>query len=200
MAISRTRLLMMGVGDAALGHHLTCRTRVLSSRMSVGDPGFLSALKSIGGAALSFVPGGGAIQRGLSVTGSLLSKRRTAPMMSRLPGVPTAMAPQPTVFNRILNRLPNITPTQARSAGLGVAASALGALGIGHVLGAAAPTAVHGMRMPGRRHRRMRVTNIKALGRSTRRLAGFHKLSQHVEQQLSHLVRRRTRTRHAFGK
>ena len=200
MALSRTRLLMMGIGDPALAHHLCCRTRVLSSRMSVGDPGFLSALKSIGGAALSFVPGGGVVKHGLSIAGSILSRPKT-PVLAR-GGAPMVMAPQPSVVNRILNRaLPNITPTQARAGGFGVAGAALGALGIGQIFGGGAvPPAVAAAAGMRRRRRRMRVTNIKALGRSTRRLAGFHKLSQHVEQQLSHLVRRRTRTRRAFGK
>ena len=191
MALSRTRLLMMGVGDAATCHQLTCRSRVI--RAAVGDPGFLSALKSIGGAALSFVPGGGAVSASLRAAGSALSRPKapsTAPFVPYRP--PMVMAPQPTLINRALNLLPNITPAQARAGGLGIAGAALGALGIG---AAVAPRVTKDGRITHRRRHRMRVTNIKALGRSTRRLAGFHKLAQHVEAQLSHLVRRRARGR-----
>lgn len=198
MALSRTRLLMMGVGDPASCAFLSNRTRVLSSRRSVGDPGFLSALKSIGGAALSFVPGGGAARLAISKAGSMLSR---PPILSAT-GRPMAMAPQTSLVNRALNLLPNITPAQARAGGLGIAGAALSAAGLGAVLGrpsAAAPAAGAATFFGGRRRRRMRATNIRALGRATRRLASFHKLAVHTEQQLSHLVRRRTR-RAAFGR
>lgn len=185
MAIPRTRLLMAGIGDPALCHALTRRTIV------VGDPGLFSVL---GRFAKGFVKGAAGLPIG-----------RAAP-------TPTPMfsPPAPTITQRALNLLPNITPQQARTGGLFVAGTAGGlaaggALGragsiltagknvLGGLLGgggtAAGAVARGGMR--GGRRRHMRATNVKALRRATRRLAGFHRLAVATERSLGHLVRHR---------
>src|SRR5258707_8850309 len=40
----------------------------------MGDPGFFSIVKSLGGAALGMVPGGGIVKTGLRTAGGLLQK------------------------------------------------------------------------------------------------------------------------------
>src|SRR5258707_11465049 len=40
----------------------------------MGDPGFFSIVKSLGGAALGLVPGGGIVKTGLRTAGGLLQK------------------------------------------------------------------------------------------------------------------------------
>jgi hypothetical protein len=187
MAISRTRLLMMGIGDPAVCHALTRRTIV------VGDPGIGGFFKRIAGAAgnigASFVPGG-AIGR------DLIRRSLGAGAPARPPAL--FQAPRPSLLQRGLNLLPNITPQQARSGGIALAGTAIGALGggvLGRFLGGAAGPAPTGGRMiaGGRRRRHMRATNVKALRRATRRLSSFHRLAVSTESALSHLVRRRSR-------
>ena len=184
MAISRTRLLMMGVGDAATVHHYCCRSRV------VGDPFLGLALPAIVGGIKKI---GGLFKKG--PTSSAAKYTQLSPMQKLAQVLP----------------LPAVSPQTAQNLGIGIAgiagaaaAAIAGAPGIvggaGSVLskmrtmgGAGGVRAVaRPIGLPGMRHRRhMRSTNIKALGRATRRLASFHRLAMATERHLSHLVRRR---------
>ena len=49
-----------------------------------------------------------------------------------------------------------------------------------------ANTVVSWFSTAGRRHKRIRVTNVKALNRSVRRLEGFRRLASRVEKALAH--------------
>src|SRR5258707_13181852 len=125
----------------------------------MGDPGFFSIVKSLGGAALGMVPGGGIVKTGLRTAGGLLQKGGGA----------------------IMKR-----PLSAAGAAAGVGIAATAGLGRAGLFGRAAgkhPSArhLHALGMGLKRARpRMNWTNVNALRRSLRRPHGFAKLAMRV--------------------
>src|SRR5574337_462403 len=77
--VSRTRLIMMGVGDPGVAHRMH-RT------LLIGDPGLLDVLGRVGQAAAGFFPGGSAITAGI---GALRQRVKRAE-----PTVTAAVRPQ----------------------------------------------------------------------------------------------------------
>jgi hypothetical protein len=137
-----------------------------------GDPGFFSIVKSLGGAALGLVPGGGIVKTGMRTAGGLLAAGKGA----------------------IMKR-----PLSAAGAAAGVAVLAAGGMGRAGVFGRAAgkrPSARHlrALAMGLKRAKpRMNVTNVHALRRSLRRAHGFAKLAMRT----IHLIHPRKKVR--FG-
>jgi hypothetical protein len=138
-----------------------------------GDPGFFSIVKSLAGSALGLVPGGGIVKSGLRTAGGLLSRGGG---MARSAG---------QVAKAGILRNPRLTAAGAAGA---VAAAGFGA---GRMTKKQAMAAAAGL--PFRRHRRMRVTNPKALHRALRRAHGFAKLAMRT----IHLIHPRKKVR--FG-
>lgn len=133
-----------------------------------GDPGFWSTLGGIAKSAASFIPGvGPAISAALSAIPSKAAKV-AAPAAA---GAATAIVkpgPLATATKGVL--------TAVKAHPVLTAAGAAGLIGAG--IGAGGTAAVHALRGGGvRRHRRMRVTNPKALRRAIRRTQGFAKLA-----------------------
>lgn len=130
-----------------------------------GDPGFLSFLKGIGSAAASFIPG----------IGGIASK---------------AIMNIPTPVKKIAARVVKSAAEHPALTAAGAAATTAAAAGgiALHTKGTSmTPAAAGGMSMGGRRglggtgrHRRMHVTNVKALHRSLRRIKGFEKVARSV--------------------
>jgi hypothetical protein len=121
-----------------------------------GDPGFFSFLGGLAKKAVSFIPGVGPIAS------------TAIDVASKLKGSSVVRA-----GSAIVKAHPVLT-----------AAGAAGAVGLaGKMMGGGSPAAAglaHAGRMMGsggRRHRRMRVTNPKALRRAIRRAHGFAKLA-----------------------
>jgi hypothetical protein len=136
-----------------------------------GDPGFFSIFKSIGSFAASFIPG----------IGGVASKA-----ISKIPlPVRAAAGSAMRVTKGAIIKHPVLSAAGA-AGGVGAAALMHGRKGAG---GMAGP----GGAMLGRRHRRMRVTNPKALRRALRRAHGFAKLAMKT----IHLVHPRKKVR--FG-
>lgn len=137
-----------------------------------GDPGFFSFLGGLAKSAAGFIPGvGGIVQGALSKIGSKTPKMLTAGH---------GMVP---LASGILKRGKGVVLKHPVLSGA-AAAGTIGALGVGA-----------GRRMAGagmRRHRRMRVTNPKALRRALRRAQGFEKLARrvlHVTSPKRHVVK-----------
>ena len=132
-----------------------------------GDPGFWGSLLGIGKAALGFVPGvGPALSAGVGAltTKGFYSGAKAAP---RLPG--GALAAPTSMRSRIGSAiLKHPVLTGAGAAGLA-----------GGALAAEAGLARHrfGRGVGGRRHRRMRPTNPKALHRALRRAYAFERIA-----------------------
>jgi hypothetical protein len=120
-----------------------------------GDPGFFSIVKSLAGSALGLVPGGGIVKTGLRTAGGLLQRGGG---MARSAG---------QVAKAGILRNPRLT-----AAGAAGAVAAAG-FGVGRMTKKQAAMAG----LPFRRHRHMRVTNVKALHRALRRAHGFAKLA-----------------------
>jgi hypothetical protein len=138
-----------------------------------GDPGFFSIVKSLAGSALGLVPGGGAIRTVARTAGGLLARGGG---MARSAG---------QVAKAGILRNPRLT---AAGAAAGVAAAGYG---VGRVSKKDQIRMAAGL--PFRRHRRMRVTNPKALHRALRRAHGFAKLAMRT----IHLIHPRKKVR--FG-
>jgi hypothetical protein len=131
-----------------------------------GDPGFFSFLKTIGSAAASFIPG----------VGSFASK-----LISKIPtGVRTGTK---AAIGEIVAH-----PVLTAAGGAAAVGAGVGLMGGKHRGSSMTPAAMGGMHgamraaggMGGGRHRRMHVTNVKALRRSLRRIKGFEKVARHV--------------------
>ncbi len=125
-----------------------------------GDPGFFSFLGGLAKSAVSLIPG----------VGPTASRILTSGAAS---GVGTLAARAGSIVRAgrgVIVKHPVLTGAAA--------AGTIGALGVG----AGRMGARRGMRMlPGmRRHRRMRVTNPKALRRAIRRAEGFSRLARRV--------------------
>jgi len=137
----------------------------------VGDPGFFSFLGGLAKKVAGFIPGVGPIaSTALSAIPSGSSKLAKAGAIVKGAG-------------RMVARHPVLTGAGAAALG-GVAAGAAGAMTTRALRGGA-----RGMG----RHRRMRVTNPKALRRAIRRTQGFAKLAMRT----IHLVHPRKKAR--FG-
>lgn len=129
----------------------------------VGDPGFLSFIKKAAGVASSFIPGiGGIASKALSkipvparrVVGTATRAVIAHPVLSAAGAAGAVGAVAGTTLEAHTGRM-SMTP------------AALGGMTRGRMA-----------RVPGmRRHRRMRVTNPKALRRAIRRTHGFAKLA-----------------------
>ena len=152
-----------------------------------GDPGFLSFLGKGLQAVGSFVPGVGGL---LSAGGAALTKLGTKTVAA-----PAAAGVATTAIETVksgalkagaaLKAHPVLTA--AGAAGLGGIASGVAGVATGKLL------ARHAAMAGGRRRRRMRVTNPKALRRAIRRTQGFAKLAMRT----IHLVHPKRKVR--FG-
>lgn len=134
-----------------------------------GDPGFLSFLGRAARSAVGFIPGVGGVAG--KVLGAIGRGRKA------LPAATSAIVrhvPSPVLAGgRMLAKHPVLTAAGA--------AGALGAVaGHGSRAGAGMGSAPSGMAGLGRRRRRMRVTNPKALRRAIRRAEGFKRLALRV--------------------
>jgi hypothetical protein len=157
-----------------------------------GDPGFWSTLGSIGKAAAGFIPGvGPLISGGISAVESLTAKKAapiaaaaTAGALTKpgfYSGATTAIGKAKSTLIGTVKAHPVLTA--AGAAGLaGAAAGVAGTRAVMHMGG-------------GKRRRRMRVTNPKALRRAIRRATGFARLAKKV---LSFTERRPHRGRGVF--
>ena len=132
-----------------------------------GDPGFLSflggAMKAVGG----FIPGVGGIVSGI---GSMIESKAAPKAISAIEkvGAPGIVKSGLKKVGTIIQKHPVLTGAGAA----GVAGVALGAAGsaVARRIGARG----------GKTHRRMRVTNPKALRRAIRRAKGFAHLAKQV--------------------
>jgi hypothetical protein len=131
-----------------------------------GDPGFFSFLGGLAKKAAGFIPGAGPVVSGVleGVTAH---------------GAKSAMQKAGRGAITIVKKHPGMTA----AAGAGVLAGGAGAMMLGR----------HPGLRGGRRHKRMRVTNPKALRRAIRRTQGFAKLAMRT----IHLVHPRKKAR--FG-
>lgn len=139
-----------------------------------GDPGFFSFLGGIAKKAAGFIPGVGPI---------------ASTALAKIPmGGMSKMARVSSAARSVGGRIAGAAAKHPVLTGAGAA----GAIG---VMGGAAGAAIkaHAMRAGMRRHRRMRVTNPKALRRAIRRTQGFAKLAMRT----IHLVHPRKKAR--FG-
>lgn len=186
MALTRTQIVAMGVGDPGVAHQLCCRSRV------VGDPGLLNVFRKIGG-GLKKVVGIGAKVAPLAL----------GPIAGPALGMATSILRRPTTTAMVKRpMLPPSSISSAKKVGLGLAGgllTSLGQFGPGFSPTTIGPGPVMipgGARAPFfRRRRRMNVANQRALRRATSRVAGFHRLAVSAERALSHLVRKRGRAR-----
>ena len=121
-----------------------------------GDPGFGSFLGKAWGLAKGFLPGGPALGVVGSAVGSIVKVGRGKIVSA----------------GKILAKHPVMTAAGAAGA-IGVA----GRMGRGSRAGAGMAGAGGGF---GRKHRRMRVTNVKALRRAIRRASGFARIARRV--------------------
>lgn len=166
---------------------LSARNRLL------GDPGIGSFLKSAAGFALGFVPGASAIQT-FAKGAKLLMAGGGPPKPGSYTGTGIGSALMPSRTDLV-----NI----ARGGGTGLSARKGGVadvVNVGRSLLTGRPIGLGGTRSlesytgaaPGarRRYRHMNVLNPKALGRATRRLAGFHKFATATETELRKLAPR----------
>lgn len=137
-----------------------------------GDPGFLSTLGGIIKGVGGFIPGVGPL---ISGAGGLLEKvgtKAAAPAAVAATHAVTA----PGFFKGATTRIGTKVVSTARAHPVLTAAGAAGLAGVAAGAGGAALRA-HMAAGGGRRHRRMRVTNPKALRRAIRRTQGFAKLA-----------------------
>ena len=154
-----------------------------------GDPGFLSTLGGLIKGVGSFIPGVGGLVSG---AGGMLEKLGT----KAAPAVAATAAITPPGFYKGASQAVARVGTKA----LGVARAhpvltAAGAAGIAGAAAGAGGMALKAHLAAGgaRRHRRMRVTNPKALRRAIRRTQGFAKLAMKT----IHLIHPRKKVR--FG-
>src|SRR5262249_12713640 len=137
----------------------------------VGDPGFFSFLGGLAKKVAGFIPGVGPI-----ASTALSAIRTGGGKLAKVSAIARGAG-------RMVSRHPVLTGAGAAALG-GVAAGAAGAMTTRALRGGA-----RGMG----RHRRMRVTNPKALRRAIRRTQGFAKLAMRT----IHLVHARKKAR--FG-
>jgi hypothetical protein len=128
-----------------------------------GDPGFFSFLGGLAKKAVGFIPGVGPI------ASSALSMIPSGG--SKLQKISTAARAMTKTAGAIIVKHPVLSG--AAAAGVVGAGASMASRRMGGVSGRAA---MGGMR----RHRRMRVTNPKALRRALRRAQGFEKLARRV--------------------
>ncbi len=130
---------------------------------SRGDPGFFSflgrAIKGVAGLASGMMPGGGLVSRAAGALvhvpgGGAISRAIKSPLARRVGGM--------VIKHPVLS-----------------AAGAAGVIGAG-VEGGRMLRGRHPAMAGMRRHRRMNVTNVRALRRSIRRAQGFAKLAKRV--------------------
>jgi hypothetical protein len=125
-----------------------------------GDPGFFSFLGKVAKTAVGFIPGVG------GVAGRIASKV-----------IPVGRAVAGSRVGRAIIKHPVLSAAGAA----GMAGAGAGVMGsrMGTPAAAGAASHMRAARMGGgfRRHRRMRVTNPKALRRAIRRTTGFAKLA-----------------------
>jgi hypothetical protein len=133
-----------------------------------GDPGFFSFLgkvaKGIGSVATSFFPGGSVVGK----VGSAIQKVSAHPIVQRVGGA--------IVRHPVLSAAGAAGVVGAGGSMVGRRGGRMGAAGVGP---AGVPRRMGGAGM-GRRHRRMHVTNVKALRRAIRRAKGFERLARRV--------------------
>lgn len=156
-----------------------------------GDAGFLSTLAHIGSGIASFIPGvGGMVSKGLEGLATGLESKGAAKAATAAV-VPISKIASSGARPGLMGKAVGVArahPVLTAAGAAGVAGAALGAGGmkVRAMLGAG-----------GKRHRRMRVTNPKALRRAIRRATGFAHLAKKV---LSFTERRPHRGRAVFKK
>jgi len=137
-----------------------------------GDPGFLSSLgkifKPIAGIAASVIPGGGIVKAGLGAI-STIGKSKAGQIAK---GAITVAKSHP-VLTAAGGAAIVGTAGAAMGGGRAPAPATMMQLGAGHGL----KIGKHGFPV---RHKRMRVTNVKALHRAIRRCNGFERLARRV--------------------
>ena len=138
-----------------------------------GDPGFLSFLGKGLSAVGGFIPGVGGL---VSAAGGALAKLGSKPALPVAAGMASAATDIVKSGALKAGSAMKAHPvlTAAGAAGLGGIASGVAGVATGKLLGKRA--ALAGM-AGGRRRRRMRVTNPRALRRAIRRTQGFAKLA-----------------------
>src|SRR5215471_2000305 len=153
-----------------------------------GDPGFLSFLGKGLSALGGFIPGVGPA---ISAAGGALGRLGEKKALPAAAGI--ASTAIETVKSGALRAGGTLAKhpvlTAAGSAALGGAASGIAGVAAGKIIGRRA--ALAGM-AGGRRRRRMRVTNPKALRRAIRRTQGFAKLAMRT----IHLVHHKRKVRY----
>jgi hypothetical protein len=151
-----------------------------------GDPGFLSflgkGLQAVGG----FIPGVGGLVSSLGAGLAKSGEKKALPAAAGIASTAIETAKSGALrAGQTLKAHPVLTA--AGAAGLGGIASGVAGVATGKLLARRAAAA------GGRRHRRMRVTNPKALRRAIRRTQGFAKLAMRT----IHLVHPKRKVR--FG-
>lgn len=147
-----------------------------------GDPGFLSFLGGLGKAALGVIPGVGPILQA-AVSGIGHSAPKALPAAA---GAAVATGAATSMLKRGSQAIKGAVLKHPVLSGAGAAGI------IGATAGIAGTKLAEHLR-GGKRHRRMRVTNVKALRRALRRAQGFEKLAMKT----IHLVHPRKHVR--FG-
>ena len=154
-----------------------------------GDPGFLSFLGKGLSAVGGFIPGVGPAIAAVGGAISKLGEKKALPAAAGIASTAIETAKSGALrAGTALKAHPVLTA--AGAAGLGGIASGVAGVATGKILGRRAALAGMG---GGRRHRRMRVTNPKALRRAIRRTQGFAKLAMRT----IHLVHPKRKVR--FG-
>lgn len=139
-----------------------------------GDPGFLSVLGKIGSTVAGFIPGvGPSLSAGIS---ALTKAKEVAPL-----ALPAAAGAASSISKaRAIGRAAGATvlkhPVLTGAGAAGIVGAAGVIAGRATKGSAAVSSGVSGAF--GRRHRRMRVTNVKALRRAIRRAHGFAKIAK----------------------
>jgi len=132
-----------------------------------GDPGFFSnVLGAIGGAVKGYVTSGGSLVS--AGAGAVRGFVKQHPVISAAGAAGSAFAGE-----QIVTHLPGRQPIATRTGGGRTVPGAMGTPATRGLL-------IHprGMRVGGRRRRRMNVCNVRALRRASRRAHGFLKISR----------------------
>jgi hypothetical protein len=137
-----------------------------------GDPGFLSGLFNVAKTALGFIPGvGPLLSAGAGAVGGAIERKAATSAAGA--GLATVGRNLPAgFFKGATTKIGTAIKAHPTLTAIGAAGAAGVALGAG---GEALKARL--ARGGGRRHRRMRVTNPKALRRAIRRTSGFAKLA-----------------------
>lgn len=136
-----------------------------------GDPGFLSfigkAAKVVGG----FIPGVGSIISGAGTALESIGAKKALPAISHAATSSAIVATKPGFFKGATTRIGQTVLKHPVLTGAGAAGIVGAAAGV-----AGTKVAEHFMR-GGRKHRRMRATNTKALRRALRRAYAFERIA-----------------------